>query len=370
MGKKTARAIYCLLLIIVLSAFLFFLSTRLNKSLMREIQALATGSKKTMHWMNSSTTGQSNSSTDSLFSQTSNPSKKGAQESVWGSYFSKPPATQNSRARNPYIPIPQRITLSHIEGDNEKNCFATNYSSLEILLGGEYVPGKFLPMIDLEGNQFDDETYAASIGLVTRMVPDKHSYFCRMLGFNVFYDFRQGNIGYYNLVSAGLEVLGKRWDFRANVYVPFGAKRRVKVCTFDDYIGSYYATEFTYEAVSYSFNAEVGWLAINSQYILLYFAGGPYYIAGRTCRDTTRGGEFRVQPQYKDYLAVNCIVSFDSLFKTVFQAEVILHLPLYLLSKKISKKETCGLTARQIYQPVSRFEVMPLSRCSCWNSNF
>ena len=45
MGKKTARAIYCLLLIIVLSAFLFFLSTRLNKSLMREIQALATYNK-------------------------------------------------------------------------------------------------------------------------------------------------------------------------------------------------------------------------------------------------------------------------------------------------------------------------------------
>jgi hypothetical protein len=191
-----------------------------------------------------------------------------------------------------------------------------------------------------------------------------------MLGFNVFYDYRQGNLGFYNQVGFGAEILSKRWDFRANLYVPFGAKRKMKRCIFDDYEGDYFAINDFFESVSYSFNAEVGWLAINSQYIFLYMAGGPYYISGRKCHDKTVGGEFRIQPQYKDYIAVDLSVSHDPLFNTIYQAKVIVHLPLYFLSKTINKRETCGLTARQIYQPVERFEVMPLGRCSCWTANF
>jgi hypothetical protein len=283
--------------------------------------------------------------------------------------LSTPPPTPKYD-RNPYLPLPQRITVSHIEGDNCKKYYATNYTSVELLLGGEYVPGKFLPLFDFRGDRFDDITYAASAGFVGRFIPDRASNFCRILGFNVFYDYRQGNLGYYNQVGLGLEILGSRWDFRANGYLPFGKKRKMEKCVFDDYIGPYFAIEDLFEGVSYSFDAEVGWLAVNSQYILLYVAGGPYYISGKTCDETTRGGQFRIQPQYKDYIALDCRISYDPLFHTVYQTEVIVNLPLYLLSKKIDKRETCGLTPRQIYQPVEKFEVMPLGRCCCWTSNF
>ena len=123
--------------------------------------------------------------------------KKKQKGNSWDFYpmnlFQKPPPDPMAK-RSPYIPIPQRITIAHIEGDNTKNCFATNYSSLEILLGGQYVPGKFLPMLDFYGDRFDDTTYGASAGIVNRIIP-KEGTFCRMLGFNLFYDYRQGNIG-------------------------------------------------------------------------------------------------------------------------------------------------------------------------------
>jgi len=282
-----------------------------------------------------------------------------------------PPSEIPSRfpARNPY-PIPQRLTLSHIEGNNFTNCFATNYTKAQFLLAAEYVPGKFLPQFDLRADRFDDTTYAACGGLIVRYIPKKDGPVKRIFGFNGYYDYRQGNVGYFNQFGGGIEILSKRWDFRANVYVPFGRKRKMQHCVFDNYVGDFSAVKDTFESVSFAYNAEVGWLAINSKHLLLYLAGGPYYIAGRKCFDKTRGGEFRVQPQYKDYLALNAIVSHDPLFNTVYQFEVILNLPFYLLSKKIDKKETCGLTPRQIYQPVIRYDVMPIGRCTCWMFNW
>jgi hypothetical protein len=78
---------------------------------------------------------------------------------------------------------------------------------------------------------------------------------------------------------------------------------------------------------------------------------------------------FRVRPQYKDYLAFDFSVSHDSVFQTVYQAQIILYLPLYQLSKK-GNQRPCNLTDYQIYQPIERYEVMPIGRRSCWQTNF
>jgi hypothetical protein len=278
------------------------------------------------------------------------------------------------RNRYPIFLNLQRITLSHIEGDNFTKhldkCFATNYTQAQFLFAGEYIPGTCLPQIDLRGDRFDDTTYAASAGLVLRYIPKKDGPVNRILGLNAYYDFRQGNIGYFNQIGGGVEILSQRWDFRANVYVPVGGKRKMRHCVFDEFEGGFFAIENFFESVSYAYNAEIGWLALGCENFLLYLAGGPYYIAGRKCHEKTRGGEFRVQPQYKDYVALNAIVSHDPLFNTIYQFEVIVHLPLYLLSKKISNRETSCLTPRQIYQPVVRYDVLPIGRCSCWMFNW
>jgi inverse autotransporter-like protein with beta domain len=293
----------------------------------------------------------------------------------WPSFFEpkKAPEMDPYADRKRY-PIPQRITLSHIEGDNFTNCFArsfaTNYTKAQLLLAGEYIPGQFLPQIDLRGERFDDITYSASGGVVLRYIPKIDGPVCKILGVNAYYDYRQGNIGYFNQIGGGIEVLSKRWDFRANIYVPVGGKRKMQRCVFDDFVGDFFAIRDCFESISYAFNAEVGWLAINSQYLLLYLAGGPYYLARRHNWDKIRGGEFRIQPQYKDYVALNAIVSHDSLFNTIYQFEIIFHLPIYLLSKKIDKTVTCGLTPRQIYQPVIRYDTMPIGRSCCWQFNW
>jgi hypothetical protein len=43
-------------------------------------------------------------------------------------------------------------------------------------------------------------------------------------------------------------------------------------------------------------------------------------------------------------------------------------IPLYQLTNQNEKP--CNFTDRQIYQPIERYEVMPLGTRSCWKHNY
>jgi hypothetical protein len=268
-------------------------------------------------------------------------------------------------------PWPKRVTIKHVWGDQESTClpFATNYTTLNLLFAPDYRLGSVLPMLDLEVHRFDNNTYAANGGVGGRYIPNPScDCFCEILGFNAYYDYRQGCIGYYQQVGAGIEILGSRWDFRANAYAPFGNRRHTNTCVFDDYDGDYYAIKSNIESVSYSFNAEIGYLLYDSCTFLFYAAGGPYFLATDVCYGGFVGGEVRIRPQYKDYVALDLSWRYDDLFETIWQIEIIFSLPLYQISGR--NKYPCCITDRQIYQPIERFEVMPLSKRTCWQTNF
>jgi hypothetical protein len=267
---------------------------------------------------------------------------------------------------------PKQLTIRHVWGDQENECipFATNYTTVELLFASDYRLGSVMPILDVRGHRFDNNTYAANAGVGGRYIPDPScDCFCEILGFNAYYDYRQGCIGYYQQVGIGLEVLSRRWDFRANAYAPFGARRHIQTCVFDDYDGDYFAIRQSIESISYSFNAEIGFLLFETcNEFSLYAAGGPYFLARALCNDGVVGGEVRLRPQYRDYVALDLSWRYDSLFQTIWQIEIVFNLPLYQISGQ--NKYPCCLSDRQIYQPIQRFEVMPLSKKTCWDSNF
>jgi hypothetical protein len=266
--------------------------------------------------------------------------------------------------------IPKRVELRHIEGPRNMTRFGTNYSTLEITFAPDFVPGHFLPMVDLRGHRFDNTKYAANAGLVARYIPDGNAPFCHILGGNLYYDYRQGSWGGFHQIGAGIEMLGKGWDLRANGYVPLSVTEHVRECVFDDYIGDYVIIKRKIEFVSYGYNAEFGYWAVQSDSFLLYGAASLYYLSGRSCQKELRGGRLRIRPQYKDYFAFEVSVSHDSIFQTVWQGQIILSIPLYLINAKKGKRFPCGLTERQVYQPVNRFEIMPMGQSCSWASNF
>lgn len=267
-----------------------------------------------------------------------------------------------------YYPIPKRLTLSHNTGFGENSGVyqGSNYTTFGVLLASDYTAGAFFPLIDLRANRFDNDTYAFNIGAGGRYILANN--FCEILGFNMFYDWRQGALNEYNQLSLGLEILGRRWDFRANGYFPVGAKTYQLTCNYQ-YEGGYEITHQRHEITTYGFNAEVGWLAVASKNFLFYTAAGPYYLTRNSCCfEPIRGGRVRVRPQYKDYIALDASYSYDSNFNSIWELTFIIYLPLYQITNQ--NERPCRLTDRQIYQPIERFEIMPLGNRSCWQTNY
>jgi hypothetical protein len=301
--------------------------------------------------------------------QTSTQPEPAPQEIALSLHHSAPPKEQKNKIR---YPIPKRVTLSHNTGYGEDGGigYGTDYTTLGLFLAPDYSIGSLYPLLDLRAHRFDNDTYAADFGVGGRYVPAPNT-FCEILGFNVFYDWRQGFLNQYNQLGVGLEILGKRWDFRANGYFPVGAKQFKFTCTFDDYTGGYYIINEKREITTYGFNAEVGWLAVASKNFLLYTAAGPYYLTRKSCCfdfESILGGRIRARPQYRDYIALDVSFSHDSTFNTIWETTIIVYLPLYQISNQ--NERPCRLTDRQIYQPIERFEIMSLGKRSCWTQNF
>lgn len=294
------------------------------------------------------------------------------QESKTASFFSlfgnKEPSPPEPETNNKHIPYPKRMTISHVEGINAGTGYGTNYTSATAFFAPDYRLGHALPFLDARVHRFDNNTYGANVGVGFRYIPRQHT-FCNLLGFNAYYDYRRGHDWNYNQIGLGVEILGKRLDFRANMYFPFGDKKYTCCCVFDDYIGDWYASHCKCESVSYGYNAEVGYLIVRSRRFLLYAATGPYYFAAK-CLERTAGWEIRVRPQYQDYFAVDFKINYDRFYHTVYQTTFIVSIPLYQISSRKDKQGPCGITDRQIYQPVIRLETIPISRNDCWNSNF
>lgn len=268
---------------------------------------------------------------------------------------------------NPILyPLPQLLDFRHVQGSGEGIGFGTDYSTVALLLAPDCALGRAMPLIDLRVHHFDNNTYAANAGVGFRYIPSPNT-FCEILGANVFYDFRQGRMGNYHQLGAGIEILGKRWEFRANGYFPIGIKSHKTKCTFDHYEGGFFAIHRRCEFTAYGYNAEAGYYIINRNDFSLYAAGGPYYLL-RRCEDNTLGGEVRIRPQYKDYLALEFKASYDPVFKAVYQVGITIRLPLYQIRNRGCRP--CGMQSRQVYQPIERFEIMPLGRRSCWERNF
>ena len=263
-----------------------------------------------------------------------------------------------------YIPMPRRLSLRSIE--REGIGYRDGYATLEALFAPEASPGRILfPMIDVRVHHLYNDQYAFNVGLLTRYIPKT---LCQIFGFNIYYDYRQGELGNYQRLGVGGEILGERWDFRINGYI--GGQRHSHKCVFDQFVGGFYAIFREKEYSFQGFNAEIGSFLVKSRSnkFLLYAAAGPYYLSGQ---DDGRawGGRIRVRPQYKDYLSLELSSSYDHIFKTIFQGEVIFNLPLYKFSKKNKKASTCA-SSRQIYQPVERFEIIPLKGHCGWEKNW
>jgi len=239
--------------------------------------------------------------------------------------------------------------------------YSQGYTTLE----GFFAPQDFLretwlPFMDLRGHVFDNGKFAANAGLGLRYLT-----LSRVWGANAYYDYRNTtHHQHYNQVSAGLESLGRVWDFRINGYLPVGKTHTpFSGGSFFRFQGHHLLLQRSRNFAMKGANAEAGAHVDHFEKAPLYFAGGPYYLTG--VGETTWGGELRGTVDLFDrYVRVEGNVSYDHFFKWIGQAQVSINIPFGGRTNVIRRScNSCckefALQTRAV-QRVDRNEIIPV----------
>jgi hypothetical protein len=267
---------------------------------------------------------------------------------------------------------PYRLYLAHTEGGGLG--YRHGYSTLGMFIG---IPssGAFQPFLDVRGHVFNDGRFAANAGAGLRYIN-----FCcgTIFGVNAYYDWREGHFRHYQQIGAGIEILGRHWGFRSNVYLPFGDKTGFssarKFTAFDPSRGTFTARCRRKETAIPGGDAEIGYYTCCGCQPYRFYAGvGPYYYH-RNCRGNIWGGMGRVIVQGWDVLSLEGRAYYDRVHHGLFQGRVALTFPLGARLRKQRVSNSCALCPIDIcylkdvaLQPVLRDEIIYLNNCCCWS---
>lgn len=248
------------------------------------------------------------------------------------------------------LPKSGRFTASHTQGNGIG--YRYGYTSLEFFGASPYLIADWLvPFIDLRAHLLNDGMPAGNAGAGLRYVKS------RVWGINAYYDYRKSHHRQYRQASAGLESLGKVWDFRINGYLPFKAKRTGFYNTqFDHTEGTTLFFSKKYEFDFKGANAEIGVHFKRESYLPLYFALGPYYLTGQG--DTSWGGSLRLNCELSSCFTLEGSTSYDSLFGWTGQGYLSLNVSFGF--KKQKECERRRFPFARAVQKVCRHEIIPL----------
>ncbi len=302
----------------------------LSLSFVTALQALDSNSGSTFLWQNSGTEEKRSTAVDSKQQE--------------------PSAEEYERS-----PRSMRVGVRHIE--NKGIGYPTGYTTVEAFFAPRPDLWAVMPFLDLRGHVFNNGQLAANAGLGLRYLTCS-----RVYGFNAYYDYRKTHKQHYNQVSAGLETLGRVWDFRINGYLPVGAKQsRFYHVEFDGLEGNSMYLSAKREYAFKGANAEIGLHVDSYRPIPLYFATGPYYLNGKGA--TTWGGQFRARADFfHGMLRLEANTSYDHFFRWIGQGQVGLN---FAFGGRVKKKRTCptkGSLYTRSMQGVDRNEIIPVSK--------
>lgn len=133
---------------------------------------------------------------------------------------------------------------------------------------------------------------------------------------------------------------------------------------FDQFVGNSAILKGKYEYALAGVNAEAGAHVNRWEKAPLYFTAGPYYLTGKG--GSTWGGQIRASAQIFDYVKIEGNTSYDHLFKWIGQGQVGLSFSFggkkKVLKEKNSNCSSSFLLAKRSYQPVDRFEIIPVDK--------
>lgn len=247
-------------------------------------------------------------------------------------------------------------TVRHIEPKGIG--YDKGYTTLELLLAPHNEWSCFVPLFNVRGHVFNDGKWAANAGVGGRYIFDPV-----ILGGNIFYDFRDGPRKRFQQWGAGVELLTRMWEFRANGYLTYGKKAsRFYNVRFDHFEGNNIILGSKRNTALQGFDAEAGVNWPITRHSNWYFGAGPYYLDGQFGKHSW-GGQARLTGTIVDYLRLTVSASHDSLFKTIVQGEVGITIPFGKRDCVPSCRFVCPyLLEDRLYQPIVRKEIIPVKK--------
>jgi hypothetical protein len=215
-----------------------------------------------------------------------------------------------------------------------------------------------VPFLDMRGHLFNNGRLASNMGLGVRQLLG-----CRVYGVNAYWDYRNTKRHSYNQISAGLESLGTRWDFKANGYFTVGSRQSKGYHTeFEEFVGHQAIISRKYEFSMRGVDAEAGVHFAKTQNLDFYLGAGPYYFEGKG--KNAWGGKAHLLGKFGDYLTLEVSESYDNVFRNIVSGQVAVMFPIGC--KTVSKKRTpccndpCFLQtiSERLVQPVGKQEII------------
>jgi hypothetical protein len=209
--------------------------------------------------------------------------------------------------------------------------YKNGYTTLEGF--GIYDHNPYLmPFLDLRAHVFNNGKWAGNVGLGERTVIPSINH---VFGLYCYYDIRQEDHGLtVNQISPGVELLGKRMEYRINGYFPVGRdESRHYDQKFKKFQGHRILIQEKKKYAMTGADTEVGAHITQSTQHDVYGGVGAYYFTAAPA--SLWGGKARLFWRYKEYISLEASYSYDRLFKNVFQGTIGFSCP---LGNKIKRK--------------------------------
>ena len=212
------------------------------------------------------------------------------------------------------------------------------FSTLQAFLTPYASFSEFLPFLDIRGHIINPgATFAANLGMGIKWLTNSSN----TIGFAFFYDYLQTKTHHFNQICAAFELMTHRIEFRANGYLPVGAKAfssttsEVASYNFDHFEGNslFYTTTYdvrkSTEYAMKGIDTEIGFqLYEPTNYHRLLLAMGPYYYHSPGSVHTHAwGGMVRLEQRVNPYLTIQLRDTWDTQAFNRFQIQVLVEIP-------------------------------------------
>jgi hypothetical protein len=268
------------------------------------------------------------------------------------SSFSTTPSAKYSPSQGCHSPFHRmHVSVRHNEGRGVG--YRDGYTTLEGFGIYDGYMG-FMPFLDLRGHAFNDGKFAGNAGIGARSLLTSINH---LLGYYIYYDVRQDRRHLTpQQISPGIELIGKRMEYRINGYFPVGDRKSHKYdFQFDSFKGHRIILKDKQRYAMSGGDAEVGMHLTQMTSGDVYAGVGPYYFSSPHAHSW--GGKARLLGRFKEYFSLEFSYTYDHLFRSIFQGYAAITLP---FGKKLSGKQCTPkndlVLSRAAFSPY-RFEI-------------